>query len=132
LQATTARSRRIKSDPQPAASPRPVRPSAPRAAQPQTDAPDQTGQLLVEDGAAGDVCIAEQAWAPGLGWYTQRTLSVPDEQLDELIAQLRFARARRRARPAPGVPGGAAPVGSGAGGAPGPTILPFRPRPAGV
>jgi hypothetical protein len=145
LQATTARSRRIKSDPQPAASPRPVRPSAPRAAQPQTDAPDQRGQLLVEDGAAGAVCIAEQAWAPGLGWYTQRTLSVPDEQLDELIAQLRFARARRRARPgpgagrkdsprrpAPGVPGGAAPVGSGAGRAAGATILPFRPRPAGV
>jgi hypothetical protein len=131
LQATTARSRRTKSDPQPAAAPQLVRSPAQRAAQPQTGAPGQPGQpaqpgqLLVEDGAAGGaVCIAEQAWAPGLGWYTQRTLSVPDEQLDELIAQLRFARARRRARPAPpDAPRSPAADAS---------VLPFRPRPAGA
>jgi hypothetical protein len=83
----------------------------------------------VEDGAAGGaVCIAEQAWAPGLGWYTQRTLSVPDEQLDELIAQLRFARARRRARPTPPAGPPDAPRSPAAGAA----VLPFRPRPAGA
>jgi hypothetical protein len=139
LQATTARSRRTKSDPPPAASPRLVRPSA----QPQTGALDQPGQLLVEDGVSQDgVCIAEQAWAPGLGWYTQRTVSVPDEQLDELIAQLRFARARRRARrPAPPAAPGGAERASARGGEPlsvapvapeGASILPFRPRPAGA
>jgi hypothetical protein len=141
LQATTVRSRRTKSDPPPAAAPRLVRPST----QPQTGALQQPGQLLVEDGVSQDaVCIAEQAWAPGLGWYTQRTVSVPDEQLDELIARLRFARARRRARQtaAPAASDGAerasgreadplsdatsAPV------APEGAILPFRPRRAEV
>jgi hypothetical protein len=61
-------------------------------------------------GRSGAVCIAEQAWAPGLGWYTQRTVSVTEDQLDGLIARLQRARA------------GLGPARRG-------KILPFRPRP---
>jgi hypothetical protein len=81
--------------------------------------PHQIGQVVVLDDPAegagpaaarsGAVCIAEQAWAPGLGWYTQRTVSVTEDQLDGLIAQLQRARAAFK------------PARRG-------KILPFRPR----
>jgi hypothetical protein len=104
VQPTTTRHRRAQ----------PARPAQPLH-------PHQIGQVVVLDDPAdgvgpgaepsGAVCIAEQAWAPGLGWYTQRTVSVTQDQLDGLIAQLQRARA------------GLKPARRG-------KILPFRPRPA--
>jgi hypothetical protein len=112
VQATTTRPRRA----QPALPTEPVHPVHPVH-------PHQIGQVVVVDdpadgagpaaGRSGAVCIAEQAWAPGLGWYTQRTVSVTEDQLDGLIAQLQRARAALR------------PARRG-------KILPFRPRPASV
>ena len=105
MQATTTRRRRA----QPALPAQPLLPHQPH----------QIGQVVVLDdpadgagpaaGCSEAVCIAEQAWAPGLGWYTQRTVSVTEDQLDGLIAQLQRARAALK------------PARRG-------KILPFRPR----
>jgi hypothetical protein len=78
----------------------------------------------VEDGVTRDapVRIAERAWAAGLGWYTQRTVVVDDDQLDGLIAELQRARAARRARTRTAWAEGAEGASAGA------KVLPFRAR----
>ncbi len=85
--------------------------------------------MTVEEGAGASLRILEQAWAPDLGWYTQRAVAVESEQLDALIEELQRVRAARRSagaragRGRSGAPEGARGVPPGGG-----RVLPFRPR----
>jgi hypothetical protein len=85
--------------------------------------------VTVEEGADASLRILEQAWAPDLGWYTQRAVAVEGEQLDALIEELQRARGARRIA---GTQTGRGRVGApdGARGVPpeGGRVLPFRPR----
>ena len=72
-----------------------------------------------QDAATPGLRIVEQSWAPGLGWFPQRTVAVADDEIDDLIEQLLQARSLRdqtvrRARATAGPSTG--------------RIIPFRPR----
>jgi hypothetical protein len=58
---------------------------------------------LEQDAATPGLRIVEQSWAPGLGWFPQRSVAVADDELDDLIERLQQARSvrGRAARRAP-------------------------------
>jgi hypothetical protein len=71
------------------------------------------------DATTSGLRIVEQSWAPGLGWFPQRTVAIADDEIDDLIEQLLQARSLRDQAARRTL----ATAGAAAG-----TILPFRPR----